>query len=289
MPRGCTVAGDGSEVAITEADPRWTMAYAAALGDLSPCYMDTRKAAELIAPPTFPVCFEWPLIVRLRAALAPYDAARGVHASHDLVIHRPIRPPERLKTQATILGVEQRAPGAYEVIRLDTWGGDGEAVCTTWYGTLFRGLTMDDGPPLAQFAPAVPSLTSRPPAPRSRTVVHIGAAMAHIYTECARIYNPIHTDIAIAELAQLPGLILHGTATLALAVSYIVASEAAGDPRRVARVAARFRAMVTMPSDVTIQVLARERFDDKEVIFFDALNQKGERAISDGVVGLRAP
>jgi len=32
----------------------------------------------------------------------------------------------------------------------------------------------------------------------------------------------IHTDIAVARPAGLPGIILHGTATLALAVSYVL-------------------------------------------------------------------
>jgi acyl dehydratase len=293
MALSSALAGAASELRTAEADPRWTMAYAAALGDLLPCYMDTRRPAQLLAHPMFPVCFEWPLVVelteRLRATgLAAEEAARGVHATHDLLLYRPIRPPERLVTRATVSGLEQRAPGVYQLVRLDTWDSRGDAVCTTWYGTLYRGLKMSGSQQPAQPRPALPSLEDRPPAPRSRSVVHIGAAMSHVYTECARIYNPIHTDIRAAQEAGLGGLILHGTATLALAVSRIVACEAEGDPRRVARVASRFRAMVTMPSDVTVQVLAREPVDDGQVIFFEALNAGGERAISDGVVGLRA-
>ena len=50
----------------------------------------------------------------------------------------------------------------------------------------------------------------------------VSATAAHVYTEGARIWNPIHTDAAVAARAGLPGIILHGTATLALAVSISV-------------------------------------------------------------------
>jgi hypothetical protein len=53
----------------------------------------------------------------------------------------------------------------------------------------------------------------------------------------------IHTDIAVARPAGLPGIILHGTATLALAVSYVL-RHASVDPRAVRRISGRFTGMV---------------------------------------------
>lgn len=74
------------------------MAYAAALDDLLPCYMDSRALENFVAHPMFPVCIEWPVIISMRQQfesgdLSVEEARRGVHATHDLVIHRPIRPP----------------------------------------------------------------------------------------------------------------------------------------------------------------------------------------------------
>ena len=113
--------------------------------------------------------------------------------------------------------------------------------------------------------------------------------MAHIYTECARIFNPIHTDAAVARAAGLPEIILHGTATLAMAVSRIVESEAGRDPApRVERVAARFGAMVMMPSTLTVRVLARDDSGKQPVVFFETLSGQGRLAIRDGMVVLRA-
>ncbi|HYA35464.1 MAG TPA: hypothetical protein VEF03_07585, partial [Candidatus Binataceae bacterium] len=63
--------------------------------------MDTRDEKNLVAHPLFPVCFEWPVVVELgrqydRSGLRADEVVRGVHATHDLIVHRPIRPPERL-------------------------------------------------------------------------------------------------------------------------------------------------------------------------------------------------
>ena len=66
---------------VSEIDSRWTMAYAAALGDSMPCYMDTVRG--VIAHPMFPVCFEWPVQVAMRAqfekstSLTRDEAMRG--------------------------------------------------------------------------------------------------------------------------------------------------------------------------------------------------------------------
>ena len=52
--------------------------------------------------------------------------------------------------------------------------------------------------------------------------IHIPFNAAHVYSECARIWNPIHTDKKVARQAGLPDILLHGTASLALSVSAIL-------------------------------------------------------------------
>ena len=49
-----------------------------------------------------------------------------------------------------------------------------------------------------------------------------GPAAAHVYTECARIYNPIHTSRRAARVAGLGKPLLHGTAVLTKCVSAIL-------------------------------------------------------------------
>jgi acyl dehydratase len=240
----------------------------------------------------FPVCFEWPVVVslgqRLQGAGMRLDEfRRGVHATHEVTIHRPIRPPEKLTTRATVVAVERRKPGAYQVTRLETTDESGAPVCTSMYGSIYRGVDVsgDDKPPAAKSDFSRANDTAE--RPRAEAKVHVAGGLAHTYTECAQIWNPIHTDIKVARDAGLPALILHGTATLALAVSRILHSEAGGDPSRVARIAGRFSGMVLMPSDITVRTLSREPFDGSELIHFDVLTQNSEPAISNGVVVLR--
>jgi len=232
-------------------DARWLMAYAAALGESDARYFDTR--AGVIAHPLFPVCYEWPAAVAAREqAIAPEVYARVVHATHDLTLHRAPQAGETLYSTARIVGVVQRAPGAFALTRIETRDAAGGPVSVTDYGALYRGVALEGAE--AALAPE----TDEAPAPAGPLPavgeVRVAANLAHLYTECARIWNPIHTDLAAAQAAGLPGLILHGTATLALSVSRVLAACGA-DAARVRRVRCRFSGMVPMPS--LLEVRAR--------------------------------
>jgi acyl dehydratase len=100
--------------------------------------------------------------------------------------------------------------------------------------------------------------------------VAVAATAAHVYTECARIWNPIHTDPDYARGAGLPGIILHGTATLALSVSRLA-------EKRVRRVRCRFAGMVLMPS--TLSVHAGK---EGTSIAFETRNERNEPVIERG-------
>ena len=73
-----------------EIDARWLMAYAAGLGETDARYYDTLASDGPVAHPLFPVCYEWPALLALRAVTTSDEmATRSVHATHELVIHRP--------------------------------------------------------------------------------------------------------------------------------------------------------------------------------------------------------
>lgn len=292
MPLNSSTVGASAEPITHDIDERWLMAYAAGLGDTLPCYLDTLRPGNVLAHPLFPVCFEWPVVVSMRGSasasgLTHDEAIRSVHATHDLTIHRSPRPGDRLTTRATIVGVERRKPGAFQVMRLDTVDAAGAPVCTTWQGGLFRDVDVVGEDRFATDAPAAPRPVEVATA-RAEIPVPVSALAAHIYTECARIWNPVHTDIAVAKQAGLPDLILHGTATLALAVSRIVEVETEKQPEQVRRVAGRFGAMVLMPSETVVRILSREPSPQGDIIRFEVLNAEGKLAVSNGLVELRA-
>jgi hypothetical protein len=89
--------------------------------------------------------------------------------------------------------------------------------------------------------PDVPSPAYEPPAGDAATVtIPTSPALPHIYSECAEIWNPIHTERQVALAAGLPDIIIHGTALWALAGLEAARLYAGGDTRRLTRLAARF-------------------------------------------------
>jgi acyl dehydratase len=241
-------------------DKRWLMAYNAALGEVN------------AAPhPLFSVCYEWPANQALREVTGLQALnAQLVHAQHDLTIHRDVRE-EQLSVRGKVVAAAQRRPGAFVVLRMETRGADGAKVSTADYGMLYRGVTLEGGDR------ALERLEDPPKEERDLSLVgevSIAATSAHVYTECARIWNPIHTDPAYARAAGLPDIILHGTATLAYSISRVLSALRL---QRVRRVRCRFAGMVTMPSMLHVHA-ARAG----EEIAFETRDARGGPVIERG-------
>ena len=261
-------------------DARWLMAYAAALGETDPRYYDTSTPGGPLAHPLFAVCYEWAAALTVRSkTIKPELMPLGVHTTHHLVIHRRAEMGDRLLTRGQVLTVQPSRSGTLVVIRYSTVDRNGRPVTTTDYGSVFRGVTTDGTASVA--VPPLPRL--EPPGGaeiRWSAPVLVAAQAAHVYSECTRIWNPIHTDIAVARAAGLPGPILHGTATLALAVSQVIRHDLGGDATRVTMLAARLTGMVLMPSTFTVH--GRGRAGD--LVAFHAVNERGEPVLSNGVL-----
>ena len=243
-----------------QVDKRWLMAYSAGLGE-------TAYPHAL-----FPVCYEWPANRKLREATGLQALnAQLVHAQHDLTIHREPGA-ETLFVSGKVVAASQRRPGTFVVLRMETRSASGEKVSTTDYGMLYRGVTLEGGDR---------SIAAVDDPPRSEKKlasvgeIPVAATAAHVYTECGRIWNPIHTDVEYARAAGLPDIILHGTATLAFSVS--VLSKRVGKPKRIR---CRFAGMVLMPSTLTVRASR-----DGDAVAFETLNDRGETVIERGWIG----
>jgi hypothetical protein len=171
-------------------DARWLMAYSAALGESDPRYYDT--VAGVLAHPLFPVCYEWPATreVRDRAGLERLNA-RLVHAQHDLVIHRSSKAAEKLNICGKVVAALQRRPGALVVFRISARDAQGELVSVTDFTALYRGVELQGGDRSIEALEDPPAHANA--LPRVGEIA-VSATAAHVYTECARIWNPIHTE-----------------------------------------------------------------------------------------------
>jgi acyl dehydratase len=226
-----------------------------------------------------------------RSVLSADELRRGVHATHDLTVHRLVQPGDVLTTTATVTAIEQRSPGAYETLRLETVSAEGEPVATTHMGSLFLGVDVEGSVDDPSIDAGAPEPIDVPLGSTTTVERHIPSNLGHTYTECARIWNPIHTDAAVADAAGLPGPILHGTATLATAVSEVVRAHG-DDPALVRGLSCRFAAMVEIPSLIRVTVgelLVAEDDPTSHAVGFEVTNAHGEPAIRNGVVLMGVP
>ena len=284
MPFDTAMVGQRSEAISQRVDARWLMAYAAGLGDCSPVYCDN-SAGGIVAHPVFPVCLEWPVLLSLHDTVPGYTSVttaehtRGVHGFHDTHHFRPIVVGDVLTTQAKIIGLYRSQAGAMMTLRLDTSDAGGELVCRSYMLNIGRGVGVIGDDTILESLPETPYVCADAKA-SDGIPMEIRAGDAHIYTECSRIWNPIHTDRAVALAAGLPDIILHGTAIVGKAVSVLLDRFVSSDVDRVSRLGGRFTGMVTMPSTLHLMVQATRG----GTVSFDIVDHDNRAVFSRGYI-----
>jgi acyl dehydratase len=291
LPATCVGATASATVTV---DARWLMAYAAGIADTRPALLDPARLGGIEAHPVFPVCPEWPVLLAV-ARVPPLDRltsaerAKGVHARHDLHLHRPIVPGDELTTTATVVGLERRRSGVLQTVRLATVDADGRPVATTWQGSMFLGFDLDGDEVVPEMPEPVRHVGTVDQGARLVVMHELDRGAAHVYSECARIWNPIHTDTSVALAAGLPDIILHGTATLAIAVSDVIDRFADGDPGRIRRVSGSFTGMVVLPARLAVRLAPGGIVDDGTVVGVEvAVVPDDASDIGTGATAIRA-
>ena len=270
----------------TPVTARHAMNYAAAVGDNNPIYFDDERPEGILAPPMLAVALTWPISEKFwqygDTGDFPFDVLkRQVHYTETLVWDRPIRPGETLRIDGEVFSIAPHQAGTHMVIRYVATDLEGLPVFSEYIGGLLRGVRCKDGargddkvPPIARFVQTAPPIWEE--------AIAIDPLAAHVYDACANIEFPIHTSVKFAHSVRLPRTILHGTATLSLAVRELTNREAGGDPTSLRSLGCRFTGMVIPGDTVTIQMLGRTLRGPETDLHFVALNQDGKKAISDG-------
>jgi acyl dehydratase len=288
MPLSTDVVGREVPPLTTPITLRRIMAYAASVGDHNMRYFDDTGAAPVVAQPIFGVSLDFPMHEALEEAtgLTRSELDQQVHATQDMIFHRPVRVGDVLTTRGFLAGAEQRSPGAYLVLRFETADAVGQPVLSADFGLLFRGVPCEGPARWLERRPELPATIEIVPGDWS-VAVPIPWGLPHVYSECAQIYFAIHTERAFARVKGLPDIILHGTATLAIATRELIDRECAGDPGRLARISARFAGMVVPDSEITVRLDERARTADGRLLRFTVLNDAGQPAVRDGVALVR--
>jgi acyl dehydratase len=276
----------GADLGTREFDvtPRNLLAYAAALGATDLQTFD--DAAEGFAGlPQFCVVAEWPWAsdpaMRGHLGLSVEESRRALHVGQDSVFQRPIRAGTRLRVSGRLVDVRPVRTGALTVSRIELADArTNEGCVTSWTTALFPGVQVEGDRATTEARPGLP-FDARDIAAGEPVEVAIPREAPHIYTECSGIWNPIHTERRVALAMGLPDIVLHGTATWAIAGRELVRLYAAGDATRLRRLAGDFRAMV-IPG-TTIRIEHGAAATSPTIIRFTVFNSAGETAIADGL------
>jgi acyl dehydratase len=266
---------------------RRALAFAAAFADVTSRELDDAAAGGLLACPCLCVTYEW-ICTKLmrdndRLGLTPDEARRGVHAGQDTTFHAPIPAGAQIRVEAQVEAIRPTRAGGLLASRMRILDdATGTPYTTSRITSIFRGTPVEG----SAAVPAAGESPSAPPPPGSSPTMRIAIprGFAHVYSECADIWNPIHTERRVALQAGLPDIIVHGTALWALAGRTIVAALGGRDSHRLRRLACRFSGMVIPGAGVTLQYAPLA--DDRNRIAFVMRTQSGERALSDGIAEL---
>ena len=284
MPARSAAIGHRAEI-VAEVDTRWVLAYAACLGFRPDLCLDDARPGGPVVPPPFCTGLEWmlagdPARAR-RLGLTAEERLRGVHAAQDSTFHAPFRPGTRVRVSSEIRHMRRTRAGTFAASLLECRDAETGALhVATWSHSILRGVDCDVE---SAGDPPAPIVATDLPAGATASVVPTDRGLGHTYTECARIWNPIHTERAVALRAGLHDIILHGTATWALAARAVLDARAGGDVRRLRRLAGRFRA----PVDAGATLLVRHAEVAPGVIAF-TVEAGGAVAMDGGRIELAA-
>ncbi len=278
----------GTPLRDYETTAHWqhAMNYAAAVNDSNLAYFDDERPGGIVAHPMFCAALTWPIVERIGEFIDSSDFPREllatqVHFTEDLVLHRSVAPGERLTIRGRVDRIEPHRAGTHVIIRFDALDDAGHHVFVEHIGGLMRGVECRGGanggvPQSAAVAPTGGATRE--------SAIPVGVLAPFVYDAGSKIHFPIHTSVKFARQVGLPGIILQGTATLAMAVSDIINNEAGGDPGRVMKIQCKFTDMVMPGSQITLHVTAGDKTDFQKEIFFTVTNAEGRPAIRNGLV-----
>jgi acyl dehydratase len=176
--------------------------------------------------------------------------------------------------------------GTKVVICFEASDQKGQPVFTEHTGALLRGVSCTGG---GQGREALPVIPAGPQSDRPlwETTLPIDPLRPFIYDGCANIFFPIHTSKSFARQVGLPGIILQGTATLALAAREILDREADGDPQKLRVLSSRFTGMVLPGTSIRVSLAGKNPRPEGTDLYFVVYNAEGQQAVSKGYAFLK--
>jgi len=280
MPISSRVVGYNIPEITTDVTTRMLMAYAAGIGECSPCFFDDARGEGIVAAPSFCTVLEWPVTNERipEGGVTEQEAQRIVRIGQDSTFYRPIQPGDKLQTSGRVTQVKETSAGALIVQKVSTVNAEThQPVVTSWISLLLMGGQVE-GPD--REIDSCPRIDYEVPGPDELVAseIFIPRKTPHVYAECSGIWNPINTERKAAIANGLPDIILQGNATWSIAGREILKDQGVNNPHRMKRFTANFSSMI-IPG-ATIRFLQGRCRSNPEAVYYCIENQKGETAAS---------
>lgn len=256
---------------------RRCLSYAAALSPEQGPFLIDKEPGYPIILPTIIHALEWPTSMAARSYstldVTADELGRGVHHGQDTIFHKRLRLNDEIISEARIEDVRETSTGARTTVYIVHRDRNSVQLAESWIDHIYRDVDV---------AGVGRSDTTRPPWPAHQaptqwrhTEIPISAGLPHIYSECARIWHPIHGETTRARAAGLPGIILHGSCTLGVIAARLIAGAVPGSLLSLRRIAAQFTGFVLPHCTLSLSY----GFIDDEMLLFTA--RVGTRTVID--------
>jgi acyl dehydratase len=244
--------------------------------------LERYAAATHDAPggPVFAIVPVWETIAPASKSVASENARkRVVHYEQDMLLHHPIEAGMTLLSRATPIALLGRPNGTSLVIKTETRTDLGELVNEQYVTEFFRGVEAPES--VGDRAPAH-ALEVDGNSPLAEVAYDVPDDQTERYADASGDHFAIHLDDEFARAVGLPGRIVHGLCTMALAGRAVLEAAGIHDPTRVERLAVRFSAPLFPGETLTTRV-----WQVNGGYGFDCVNAEGKAVIKDGRAELR--
>ena len=278
MPLNKTCVGKQYPPITTDVTVEAVQKYARAYNDDNPAFFDASRAGGIVAPPMFGSTVIWQSV--LAAVGDPEvkaDLLRLVHGEQDMEFLGVIRPGDRITSTSKIVSIETKSSGETMLIELHAQNQHCKPVQTTLFGAFIRtgGSRSANGDKAVEDPERGEPLVT--------VAQTIDKDQTYRYAEASGDNNPIHTYEAVAKMAGLRGIIVHGLCTMAFTSKVVIDKLCAGDPTRLGRLRVRFSRPVLPGQTITTKVWADGERNGRKVFTYETFNSEGQAVIRAGI------
>jgi acyl dehydratase len=279
MPLNKACVGKCYPPVTTEVSREAIEKYARAYNDDNPAFFDVKRPGGIVAPPLFGVVVTWPSLVQaVGDPELQVDLLRLLHGEQDMEFFNPIRPGDRITSNAKIASIQTKPTGETLSIELDSFGHNREPKVRVVFGAFIRTggsrKTGDNEQNMAKAERAAALVTVSQP---------IDADQTFRYAEASGDLNPIHVDENVARMAGLRGIIVHGLCTMAFTSKVMIDKLCGGDPTRLKRLRVRFVRPVFPGQTITTKVWPEGEGNGRRLYAYETCNPEGRAVIRGGI------